>query len=188
MRDHFAIVAPIYDRLIPPLSRQRLVGFLDMPAGGRLLDAGGGTGRVARWFAGRTGTVVVADISHAMLTRARARNGLCPVRVAAERLPFADDTFDRILVVDALHHFDDQGLALAELIRVLRPGGRLVIEEPDPERWAGRLIAWGERLLGMGSRFYPAPAIAAMAHACGAAARVVYASHLMYWVIVDKTP
>jgi len=184
--DHFAIIAPVYDRLIPPSSRRRLIDLLDQPAGGRLLDAGGGTGRVACWLAGAGTTTVVGDVSRAMLARARAKNGLCPVRMAAERLPFADDLFDRIVVVDAFHHFQDQARALAELVRVLKPRGRLVIEEPDPTRWVGRFIAWAERLLRMDSHFYPAPRIKAMAETCGASADVVY-DRMMFWVVVRKT-
>jgi demethylmenaquinone methyltransferase/2-methoxy-6-polyprenyl-1,4-benzoquinol methylase len=186
MLDHFSIIAPIYDRLIPSWSRRRLIGLLDLPVAGRMLDAGGGTGRVARWFTGSAATVVVGDTSHAMLAQTRSKNGLCPVRVSAEKLPFAANAFERILVVDALHHFNDQALAIAELIRVLKPQGRMVIEEPDPARWPGRLIAIGEAVLRMGSRFYTAPQIVAMVEACGASARVVYDRWMMFWVVVQK--
>ena len=65
-----------------------------------------------------------------MLAEARAKGTVAPVRGHAERLPFPDGSFDRILVVDALHHFCDQREAIGDLLRVLAPGGRLLVAEP----------------------------------------------------------
>jgi len=72
----------------------------------------------------------------------------------AEQFPFADGAFDRVVMVDAFQHLHDQHVAAKETLRVLRPGGRLVIEEPDIRRWAVKWTALGERLLLMRSRFY----------------------------------
>ncbi|OQY37129.1 MAG: hypothetical protein B6243_01300, partial [Anaerolineaceae bacterium 4572_5.2] len=67
-----------------------------------------------------------------------------------ERFPFPDNSFDRALVVDALHHFHNQEQAIAELVRVLKKGGRLVIEEPDIHRFAIKLVALAEKAALMG--------------------------------------
>jgi len=72
----------------------------------------------------------------------------------AEHLPFAEGAFDRIVMVDTFHHLRHQRIAAKETLRVLRPGGRLVIEEPDIRQRAVRWTALGERLLLMRSRFY----------------------------------
>ncbi|MGB3904043.1 MAG: methyltransferase domain-containing protein, partial [Anaerolineae bacterium] len=69
--DHFALFAPFYDRIFATVSRDRLLELLDLRADGRLLDVGGGTGRVSTALANMTGEVVVTDLSAAMLRQAR---------------------------------------------------------------------------------------------------------------------
>ncbi|OGO16549.1 MAG: hypothetical protein A2Y93_15405 [Chloroflexi bacterium RBG_13_68_17] len=168
MPDHFDLLAPIYDRLVPPPADDHLAELAGLPVAGRLLDAGGGTGRIARRLAGLAGAVTIADASRRMLTAARRLARLGAVACQAERLPFAAGTFERVVMVDAYHHVADQDLTLRELWRVLERGGRMVIEEPDIDTWAVRLIAWGERLLLMRSRFERAEAIASRLSALGA--------------------
>ncbi|MBN2470166.1 MAG: methyltransferase domain-containing protein, partial [Anaerolineae bacterium] len=103
-----------------------------------------------------TGGVVVTDVSRGMLAQAREKHGLYPALGQVECLPFADGQFARILIVDAFHHFFHHEEAVADLWRVLAPGGRLVIVEPNIARWQVRLIALGETLLLMRSHFYTA--------------------------------
>lgn len=166
--DPFLFLAPIYDRVFQRLEVGPLAEAAGLPIGGRLLDAGGGTGRIAQKLAGRAGQVVVADASRAMLVRARAKAGLRLAQAGAERLPFAARCFERVIVVDAYHHLPRQSEALDELWRVLAPGGRLVIEEPDIRHLAVRLVALAERLARMGSRFHAPDAIAAALERRGA--------------------
>ena len=105
--------------------------------GGRVLDVAGGTGDLALAFAkklGDRGEVWLTDINNAMLARGRDR--LCdkgfiiPVaQCDAEQLPFADDYFDCVSVAFGLRNMTHKELALAEMRRVLRPGGRLLVLE-----------------------------------------------------------
>jgi len=60
----------------------------------------------------------------------------------AETLPFSDASFDRVVSVVAFHHMEDQERALAEMCRVLRPGGRLVIVELAKARAPGPVTRW----------------------------------------------
>jgi demethylmenaquinone methyltransferase/2-methoxy-6-polyprenyl-1,4-benzoquinol methylase len=129
--------------------------------------------------------VVVSDLSRPMLEQARLKDGLLPLAAHVERLPFADGTFERIVVVDALHHFCNREEALADLTRVLAPGGIVVIEEPDIGRFAVKLLALAENLALMGSRFLRGERIVAILEKHGLTARIERSGHVM-WIIGRK--
>jgi demethylmenaquinone methyltransferase/2-methoxy-6-polyprenyl-1,4-benzoquinol methylase len=69
MLDHFDLIASIYDWLIGPTDTERLQQLLKLPTDRWLLDGGGGTGRVSSHLNGRTGHIVVSDLSHHMLRK-----------------------------------------------------------------------------------------------------------------------
>ncbi|MDX9866349.1 MAG: class I SAM-dependent methyltransferase [Kiritimatiellia bacterium] len=166
MFDHFNIVAPFYERLIPPSDPSLLLSLLELAPACTLLDAAGGTGRVAGTLAALAGRVVVCDVSPRMLARAR-KKGLETVQAEVEALPFADASFDRILLVDAFHHLKDQRAATRELLRVMKPAGRLVIEEPDNRRLFVKIVAVLEKLFLMRSRFFRPESMMQLIAACG---------------------
>ena len=105
--------------------------------GQRVLDVAGGTADLAILFArrvGANGEVVLTDINPAMLARGRDRMldaGIATpaVQCDAERLPFADGHFDCVSVAFGLRNMTHKDRALAEMYRVLRPGGRLLVLE-----------------------------------------------------------
>ena len=105
--------------------------------GSRVLDVAGGTGDLSLAFArkvGKTGQVWLTDINNAMLTHGRDRlcdkGFLLPVaQCDSEKLPFPDDYFDCVTVAFGLRNMTHKDLALAEMRRVLRPGGRLLVLE-----------------------------------------------------------
>lgn len=149
---HFDLMASFYDRIFGPPDPAYLKVLLDLPTPGRLLDVGGGTGRVTQTLGDEARKAIILDNSAGMVRQA-TRKGLTAVRGEVEALPFADDCFSRILVVDAFHHFRHQTRAAQELVRVLSSHGRLVVQEPNVKRWAVKTVALGERLLLMRSRF-----------------------------------
>lgn len=159
--DHFDLIAGFYDRAAQFTPSDMLLDLLAPSPACRLLDAGGGTGRVAAGLRNLVGEAVVADLSSGMLRRA-ADKGLASVCVPLENLPFPPGAFDRIVMMDALHHVHDQRQTAAELWRVLAPRGRLVIVEPDIRHFAVKLIALGEKLLLMRSHFLDGDRIAAL--------------------------
>ncbi len=108
-------------------------------AGQRILDVAGGTGDLAAMFAeraGESGEVVLADINASMLGLGRDRlcdrglhRNLRYVRADAQRLPFPDDCFDLVSIAFGLRNVTDKALALASMLRVLKPAGRLLVLE-----------------------------------------------------------
>lgn len=162
MFDHFGFLAPHYERFIQPKDPQEIREFGKLPTSGALLDAGGGTGRIAQELRGQAGAIVVADLSLKMLLQAQDKGDLRLVCNHSEFLPFPTASFERVIMVDALHHVIDQQQTAAELWRVLKPGGRLVIEEPDIRTWSVKLIAAFEKLALMRSHFLSPPQIAAL--------------------------
>ncbi len=164
--DHFDLVARFYDHVFHFLGPERLLNMLQPQPSERILDIGGGTGRVSGTF-GDDYAVVVCDPSWGMLGEARQKQMIACCGLA-EQLPFADGAFDRVVMVDAFHHLHDQHVSAKETLRVLRPGGRLVIEEPDIRRWAVKWVALGERLLLMRSRFYSIADLASVFKEAGA--------------------
>ncbi len=183
--DHFGLLAPLYERVIRPPDAGQLLRLSAPRPGDRLLDVGGGTGRGSRAFRGHA-EVLILDPSAGMLRQARRKGGLGVCQGSAERLPFADGAFERVLAVDSLHHFRDQQQAARELLRVLAPGGRLVIEEPDIRRLVVKLVALGETLTLMRSRFLPPAAITRLFAGPGRRVTLHEDASTNVWVVVEK--
>lgn len=167
----FDQLAPVYDAALRGFGLSPVVVAVAPSAGLRVLDLGGGTGRLASRLAHAGAHPVVLDASGPMLRRA-TRKSLPAVRGRAERLPFPDSCFERVAIVDALHHMTDLGRVAAEVARVLRPGGSAVILEPDPERFAGRWVARLEAWAGMRSLLLPADDLVELLVASGLIAAV----------------
>ena len=127
--------------------------------GDRVLDVAGGTADLSLAFAkkvGRSGQVWLTDINHAMLARGRDRmidHGLAmpAAQCNAEKLPFPDDWFDCVTVAFGLRNMTHKDVALAEMRRVLRPGGRLLVLEfsrvwkplsPFYDLYSFKLLPW----------------------------------------------
>ena len=185
MLDHFDIIASFYDRLIGPPDMSRLHCLLKLPTSGWLLDAGGGTGRVSGHFRTSVKGLVVSDLSHRMLAKAREKD-LGPVQAHAESLPFADCFFNRVLVVDALHHFCSQHESISDLLRVLKPGGRMVIEEPDFTHKGVRILALIEKMLLMRSHFQSPEEIEGIIMSHGVSTHIVRDHRYTAWIIAEK--
>ncbi|MGH8129116.1 MAG: class I SAM-dependent methyltransferase [Gammaproteobacteria bacterium] len=166
VRAVFESVAPKYDLMNDLMSgglhrlwKRFCLLHTGLGPGGRALDLAGGTGDIARGLArqvGREGEVVLADINPAMLAVGRAhtldaglggRIGIATVN--AEALPFPDDHFDCITIGFGLRNVTRKEHALAEMRRVLAPGGRALVLEfsrPNP-LLAGAYDAYSFKIL-----------------------------------------
>jgi demethylmenaquinone methyltransferase/2-methoxy-6-polyprenyl-1,4-benzoquinol methylase len=177
--DLFAPLGPTYDRYANLLSfgqdprwRRFLVSRVGVAADARVLDVATGTAAVAIELARRTGCRVVGlDQSAEMLAEGRSRvdaaglgDRIELVRGEAERLPFEDESFDGLTFTYLLRYVEDPRATLAELARVVRPGGTIAMLEfglpnglsrPAWEAWVrlglpavGALISPGWRHVG----------------------------------------
>lgn len=144
VRGVFDSVAPKYDVMNDLMSmglhrawKAYTVMVANLQEGDRALDIAGGTGDLALAFSkkvGRTGQVVHTDINEAMLSTGRNRlldEGVSlPTMVCdAEKLPFADGYFNLVSVAFGLRNMTHKDVALAEMHRVLKPGGKLLVLE-----------------------------------------------------------
>ena len=144
VRGVFDSVAPRYDVMNDLMSaglhrlwKRYTITVANPQAGDQVLDIAGGTGDLALAFAravGPTGRVVHTDINEAMLREGRARlldlGVVLPTMVCdAEKLPFASDSFDIVSVAFGLRNMTHKELALAEMHRTLKPGGKLLVLE-----------------------------------------------------------
>ena len=158
VRGVFDSVASRYDLMNDVLSlglhrvwKAYTVAVAHVQPGDQVLDIAGGTGDLARAFAkqaGAQGRVVLTDINEAMLRTGRDRlldAGLVLPTVAcdAEHLPFAAASFDLVSVAFGLRNMTHKEAALAEMCRVLRPGGRvLVLEFSQPAKALRKPYDW----------------------------------------------
>ena len=142
------------------------VGRAGVRPGMKVLDIAGGTGDLARSFAraaGETGEVWLTDINDSMLRVGRDRlidkGVITPTAVCdAEQLPFPDAYFDRVTVAFGLRNMTHKDRALAEMKRVLKPGGKLLVLEfskvakplaPVYDWYSFKVLPWlGQRVAG----------------------------------------
>ncbi|MGH7431436.1 MAG: ubiquinone/menaquinone biosynthesis methyltransferase [Candidatus Methylomirabilales bacterium] len=149
VHEGFAAAAPVYDRLTRLFSfgldgrwRRRCLDACELRPGDSLLDVATGTGELAIGGAtrvSRAGRVIGLDLCREMLFVARRKANDAGQRIAwvqgtAESLPFKDERFDCVTLGFALRHVADLMGTLKEMVRVLKPGGRLgIVEFTRPE-------------------------------------------------------
>jgi len=132
------------------------IEWLDIPPGGVALDVGSGPGNVTASLAraaGPGGLALGVDISEPMLARA-VRNEAGPqvgfIKADAQRLPLRDNTVDAVVSIGVLQLVPNPAAAVAEMARVLRPGGRLAILVPT----VGRAARLWQRLPDVGAHVF----------------------------------
>ena len=146
VRGVFDSVAGNYDLMNDLMSggahrlwKQFTLSLANLRPGQSALDVAGGTGDLSAGLArqvGQKGTVILTDINAAMLARGREKlvdagfaGNLRYVQANAEKLPFADSSFDCVTIGFGLRNVTDKAAALASMRRVLKPGGQLLVLE-----------------------------------------------------------
>ena len=147
------------------------IGALVLRPSSRILDVGCGTGTAVLRLAERVpqGRACGVDISSAMIAEAEAKRpaGARGVEfrcASADAMPYPDGSFDHVLCTNSFHHYPDPLRALAEIRRVLAPGGQLVVLENAPDlswyTWAWDHVL--RRLEKGHVRYYPSSELGAM--------------------------
>lgn len=181
VRAMFDRIAGLYDRMNSVMTaglhhqwRRHAANLASLNPGDRALDVATGTGDLAIELAGRVapnGEVVAVDFSERMLELARLKRGSLPIRFDAAnalQLPFADNEFDAATVGFGARNFSDLERGLREMVRVVKPGGRVVVLEiTTPRRpplstffafWFDRIVPALGRLAGDADAYSYLPA------------------------------
>jgi demethylmenaquinone methyltransferase/2-methoxy-6-polyprenyl-1,4-benzoquinol methylase len=161
VRAMFDRIAGLYDAMNTVMTagmhhrwRLRAVELAEVEPGSRVIDVATGTGDLAAALVAAVmpgGEVVGCDFSEAMLSRARAKVPAAAFDLAdALELPYADDEFDAATVGFGARNFGDLARGIEEMVRVVRPGGRVVILEittPTREPLASFYRGWFDRVV-----------------------------------------
>lgn len=189
----FALAAPFFgafgDRWSPD-TLARFTGWLrpHVPEGGSILDLGGGTGALAARLADALSAgAVVLDPSPEMLARMKPHPHVEARLGVAERMPFANASFDAVVISDAFHHFPDQDGAAREMARVVRPGGGVLVLEFDP-RGLMRPIVAAEKLLGEPGAFLTPDEMCAFMATRGISGRCEKTGSIGYYFLGEVPP
>ena len=152
---HYEQLAPIYDRKWRRYNERTLTAALDtlaLSSAGRLLDIGCGTGELERLALRRFPRLEMTglDVTSTMVAVAKEKLAGCPavtfIMGHAEALPFGEGRFDAVVSANMLHHVRQPRDMLRECVRVLRPGGQLVVVDWCVDVWPSRLLDWWSRL------------------------------------------
>jgi ubiquinone/menaquinone biosynthesis C-methylase UbiE len=138
-KEYFAEVAERWDELregfFTDSLRDKAIALSEIKAGSLAVDVGAGTGFMSEGLLAAGARVVAVDDSEEMLSQARAKLGVnkgIEFRLgSAEKIPVPDGTADFVFANMVLHHVEHPGVAVKEMARILKPGGRVVVTDLD---------------------------------------------------------
>ena len=188
MKNFFNLIAPIYEQMQfgDKKTFRKIESLGDFRSTDDVLDLGGGSGRIAKFLINKVQKMTVVDSSQKMIEQCQKRTGLSCVFAESENLPFANNSIDRIIIVDAFHHFNNQERAIQEIKRVLTQNGKVVIEEFNPAKIGGRFVMILETVLRLGSVFHTPPSLAQLFSNNGLNAQIFDAQRKTYYLVADK--
>ena len=153
----FDIVAPLYDIMHFGAQKtfREMESIVSFESPDKVLDLGGGTGRIAKLLIDKVQSVTVVDSSKEMVKQCQQKYPrISCIHAAAENLPLAKSSINKILMVDAFHHFRSQEQVIKKVKRVLVQKGKVLIEEFNPTTIGGLFVVSVEKILRMGSIFH----------------------------------
>lgn len=138
--------------------RKAMLNYLDLEKNDKILDYGSATCEISEWLASLGYNVTAIDISQELLAFSKKRDNagrLKHVCMDCENLAFKDETFDKIICFEILHHLPNPEKGIEEIYRILKRGGRILASEPNSLSPVRKLseIMWREESLE--KSFYP---------------------------------
>jgi 2-polyprenyl-3-methyl-5-hydroxy-6-metoxy-1,4-benzoquinol methylase len=138
--------------------RKDVLNYLNLEKNDEILDYGSATCEISEWLAWSGYDVTAIDISHELLAFSKRRDRSRRLKYACmdcEEIAFKDETFDKIICFEILHHLPNPEKGIKEMHRVLKWGGRILVSEPNSLSPVRRLseISWKEASLE--KSFYP---------------------------------
>lgn len=129
--------------------------YIDIGPNDILLDIGGNTGKVTGAYSKNCKEVVVLEPKQSIVEYGRThRPNIKFVQGEAENISLPNDYFDKVVASASFHHFSDQDKALEEMKRVLKPDGKIIILEIDPNTPRGKRLKFCETLFHTGAKLY----------------------------------
>lgn len=151
----FSLLAPMYEFIHLGANRTivRLLKVGDFTKTDSVLDLGGGTGRIARRLAPYVRYVTVADAAEGMVNQCGKHKNIKCVLINQDTLPFQSASFDKVIMIDAFHHFANQEKSVTEVRRVLKEGGVVILEEINIKSLYGQFVNIVENIAGFSHKF-----------------------------------
>lgn len=188
MKKFFDFVAPVYEGFHFGARRifKKIEAIADFKATDAVLDLGGGTGRIAKFLVGKVQSIMVIDPSEKMIMECKKHLGISCAVGSGENLPITDNSVDKIILIDAFHHMENQEQIVKEMKRVLKTGGKIIIEEFNPSTLGGKFITILEKLLRLGSVFYFPDSLASLFSNSGFSIQLLDAKKKSYYLVAVK--
>ena len=178
-------IIPILLRIDYPLVEKEI----DLRKGERVLDVGGGTGRLAKKIVDLFDVeLTILDTSASMLKRVRKHPRIRIIRGSIENSYFQNNSFDVILCVDTLHHLGNPERALKEMYRVLTPQGKIFIQDFDITKYRIKILKFVESyLLKEPGKFYSPQSLAKELEKIGFNGFIKFIRKIQYLYIGKKS-
>ncbi len=188
MKSFFNLVAPVYEKFHFGARKtfRKIETLADFQTSDVVVDLGGGTGRIAKFLVGKVQSITVIDVSEKMIEQCKKHFGLSCVIANGENLPIADNSVDRIILVDAFHHTRNQAQVIKEIKRILKSDGKIIIEEFNPSTILGKLIIILEKILKLGSAFHSPLSLENLFSSSGFSTQLFDAGKTNYHLVARK--
>jgi ubiquinone/menaquinone biosynthesis C-methylase UbiE len=129
--------------------------YTDVRPNDTILDIGGNTGKITEAYSNNCKEVVVLEPKRNVIEYGRShRPNIKFIEGETENIPLPDAYFDKVAASASFHHFSDQDIALEEMRRVLKPDGKIIILEIDPNTPRGKRLKFCETLFHTGAKLY----------------------------------